>query len=197
MENDKKFIRKYFYIHQYEKEELFLSKMAREGWHFVKLHKGLPTKYEFTKGEPIDYCYQLDYISAEEDTSYYHQLFQDAGWEKVFSWDGAYGGKWYYYRIIPTEGKESHLYTDTTSKLKMYDLLTKKYGLYLVALLFIGLNPLRSILERLPNTLMTSLSGVALLIETCLFLFFIGLYAYMLIGIVMKKMQITKEMERH
>ena len=84
----------------YEKEEEFLSKMASEGWHFVNLHKGLITKYEFDKGEPIDYVYQLDYVNKTEDTQSYHQLFLDAGWEEVFSWDGVYDGKWYYFRKL-------------------------------------------------------------------------------------------------
>ncbi len=126
----KKYVRKSFFPHQYEKEEAFLSKMAREGWQFVNLYAGYPTKYEFEKAEPMDYIYQLDYVTKEEDTESYHLLFLDAGWEEVFGWNGIYESKWYYFRRLKEEGKENRIFTDLDSKCNMYNKLMKKYGLF-------------------------------------------------------------------
>jgi nuclear transport factor 2 (NTF2) superfamily protein len=63
MEKNKKCVIKTFLVHQYEKEEEFLSRMGKEGWHFVKLHIGIPSKYEFVKGEKTDHtCINKTYI---------------------------------------------------------------------------------------------------------------------------------------
>lgn len=142
MEANKKCVRKSFLPHQYDGEELFLEKMHRDGWRFVKLYKGIPTKYEFEKCEPEEYVYQLDYIKTDEDTEVYHQLFLDAGWEEILEWNGV-GGKWYYF-IKKKEGQvRERIFTDVQSKIELINKLIVAYGgfyLLLVSLWCISIN---------------------------------------------------------
>ncbi len=196
MENSKKYVRKSFFAHQYEKEEEFLSKMAREGWHFVNLHRGLLSKYEFDKGEPTDYVYQLDYVNQEEDTESYHQLFQDAGWEEMFSWDGVYNGKWYYFRRIRTGSKEDRIFTDVESKCQLYDKLMKKYGFFFIALLLLQLNALGVEMRQINLAQFPSIHGIGLIIITSLSILFILVYGYMLLGLVFKRIQMKQTLDK-
>jgi hypothetical protein len=131
---ENKIVRKSFWAHQYEKEENYLRAMRLKGWKFIALHKALlSAKYEFEKCEPEEYIYQLDYIKVEEDTISYHQLFKDAEWEEIYSWDGVYNGKWFYYCKKVKNGKKEKLYTDSQSQLELVNKLFKTYGIiYLV-----------------------------------------------------------------
>ncbi len=197
MEDNKKFVRRSFFAHQYEKEEEFLSKMARLGWHFVNLHRGLISKYEFDKGEPMDYIYQLDYVNKEEDTESYHQLFLDAGWQEVFSWDGVYDGKWYYFRRMRTGNQEDRIFTDVESKYQLYDKLMKKYGFFFIALLFLQLNALQIEMRQIRLAQFPSINGIGLIFITSLSILFILLYGYMLLGLVFKKNQLKQTLDKH
>ena len=142
MEN-KKYVRKSFWIHQYEKEEIFLRDMRKKGWKFINLYKGLPTKYEFEKCEPEDYVYQLDYIKNEEDTNDYHLLFQDMGWEEIMPWSG-YGGKWYYFCKKAENGKIEKIFTDQQSKLDLINKLIVTYGGLFLLVFALCLNSVNS-----------------------------------------------------
>lgn len=196
MENNKKFVRRSFFAHQYEKEEEFLSKMASEGWHFVNLHKGLITKYEFDKGEPIDYVYQLDYVNKTEDTESYHQLFLDAGWEEVFSWDGVYDGKWYYFRKLRTGNKEDRIFTDIESKYQLYDKLMKKYGFFFLALLYLQINALTIEVRQIKLAEFPSIHGIGLIFIMSLSILFILVFGYMLLGLVFKRIQVKQSLDQ-
>lgn len=193
MEENKKYIRKSFWVHQYEKEEIFLSKMAKEGWHFVKLYKGLPTKYEFVKGESIDYIYQLDYVVQEEDTEDYHQLFADAGWDEVFSWDGI-GGKWYYFRRIHSDGENERIFTDSESKYQMYEKLWKRFGIFFALLLFLELNGIRGCISILERVGLTSAGGIVVLVSICIFAMVAVLVGYWLAGIIIERNKIKSRL---
>lgn len=193
MEENKKYIRKSFWVHQYEKEETFLSKMANEGWHFVKLHKGIPTKYEFVKGEKVDYIYQLDYVTQEEDTEDYHQLFTDAGWNEVYSWDGV-GGKWYYFHRVHSNGQKERIFTDSESKYQMYEKLWKKFGLLFIFLLFMELNGIWGCISILNRSGLTSLAGTIILISCVIFALITGLLVYWIIGILIEKNKIKNRL---
>ncbi len=197
MEYNKRFVRRSFFAHQYEKEEEFLSKMAREGWHFVKLHRGFLSKYEFEKGEPTDYIYQLDFVNPEEDTESYHQLFLDAGWEETYSWDGVYNGKWYYFRRERTGSKEDRIFTDVESKYQLYDKLMKKYGFFFIVLLFLQVNALGTEMSQIKLARFPSLHGIGLIIITSLSILFIIVYGYMLLGLVLKRRQIKHILDKH
>lgn len=197
MEKTKKYVRRSFFPHQYEKEEAFLSKMAKEGWHFVNLYKGLPTKYEFIKGEPVDYIYQLDYVTVQEDTEDYHQLFKDSGWEEVFSWDGIYRAKWYYYRRIRTDNKVSKIFTDIQSKYQMYEKLWKKYSLFLFVILLVEFNGIRSCINILSESGFPTVFGtLALIFSSILFIFSLFI-VYMIVAIILEKNKIKRELENH
>ncbi|MDP4090229.1 MAG: DUF2812 domain-containing protein, partial [Bacillota bacterium] len=186
MREDRKYVRKSFWVHQYEKEEEFLSGMAREGWHFDKLHRGMPTKYEFVKGEKIDYVYQLDFVTTEEDTANYHQLFEDTGWNEVYSWPGA-GGKWFYFRRIHVDGREERIFTDTESKYQMYEKLWRKFGgIFLIALL-LELNGIRVFVDIIKETGLVSVWGIASLVFCCFLAFISVLLIYWVIGIAIEK----------
>lgn len=139
MKRNKKYVRKCFWVHQYEKEEQFLSDMRSEGWKFVKLYKGFPTKYEFIACEAEEYNYQLDYVCKEDDTKDYHQLFQDAGWEEIMPWDGI-NGKWYYFCKKKEGNREERIYTDAESRLQLVNKLIKTYGFFLVAFIAVEIN---------------------------------------------------------
>lgn len=189
MENNRKFVKKSFFPHQYEKEEVFLSKMAREGWHFIDLHYGLPTTYEFVKGEPVDYVYQLDYISKEEDTESYHQLFADAGWDEVYRWNGLYDCHWYYFRRVRTPGRDYRIFTDPDSKFRMYDKLMKKYGLFLSMMMLLGINGFRMMLEGLSDYAVPSVGFFVYLSLFSLYTILIGFYVYIIGAIIVKRNQ--------
>ncbi len=197
MGEDKKYVRHTYFVHQYEQEEAFLSEMAREGWHFVNLHKGIPTKYEFIKGEPVDYIYQLDYVTTEEDTEDYHQLFSDAGWDEVFSWIGFYGATWYYFRRIRTNDKETKIFTDAQSKYQMYEKLWKKYSLFLFISLYLEFNGIRSFVSILERSGFTSVLGILAIIFSSIFLVFSLFIIYMIVAIIREKNKIRQEIEEH
>jgi hypothetical protein len=192
VEKNIKFVKRSFFPHQYEKEEEFLSKMAREGWQFIDLHYGLPTTYEFEKADPVDYVYQLDYVSKDEDTESYHQLFADAGWDEVYRWHGLYDCEWYYFRRERTPGKDYRIYTDPESKFHMYDKLMKKYGLFFLMILFLVTNGYRMMLEGLFSYQLLTIGGIAYL---CLFLLFTSaciFYIYIIGAIIVKRNQAKK-----
>ncbi len=139
MKENKKYIRRSFWVHQYEQEEQFLRDMRAKGWKFVKLYKGIPTKYEFEQCEPAAYSYQLDYVTPEEDTPNYHQLFQDAGWEEIMPWDGI-NGKWYYFAKKMEGEIEEKIFTDHESKLQLVNKLIKTYGVFFFVFILLEIN---------------------------------------------------------
>ncbi|WPC44093.1 DUF2812 domain-containing protein [Clostridium sp. JS66] len=194
MAESKKYVRKSFLVHQYEKEEEFLSNIAKEGWHFVKLHKGIPTKYEFVKGEKIDYIYQLDFVTAEEDTEDYHQLFADAAWDEVYSWCGI-GGKWYYFRKVQSPGEEERIFTDSESKYNMYNKLWKKFGLYLMFSIFLEVSVLIRLIDRITRVGIVSSEGIFLTVLSCMFICFITLFIYAITGIIIEKNKIKRRLD--
>lgn len=105
---------KWFWAWQDEKEEAWLSEMAREGLHLEGIP--FPGRYKFQKGEPANYVYRLDYQSVKsKDKESYLQLFEDAGWEHV----GNMGG-WVYFRIKTNDGEAPEIFSDTVSKMGKY-----------------------------------------------------------------------------
>lgn len=196
MMSDKKFIRKTFFAHQYEKEEQFLSKMAKDGWNFVELHRGIPSKYEFEKVEPADYVYQLDYVLKTEDTPDYHQLFADAGWDEVYRFTGIYDGTWYYFRKRRVEGQETRIFSDAESRLQLYDKLLTKYGIFYIVILFIEINPIINIYRGLFSESMTIGRSLLYLLLCSIITFFILMFGYMLFGLVIKRFQMKKETQK-
>ena len=115
MENTKVRKFKLFWMWQDREEEIWLRKMAQEGYHLSKLV--FSTIYEFTLGEPSDVIYRMDYTDIrKEDLEPYFQLFQDSGWEYI---DGGFG--WYYFRKPADSNDTNEIYTDAESKIKKYE----------------------------------------------------------------------------
>ncbi|MDF2845533.1 MAG: hypothetical protein K0R00_3959 [Herbinix sp.] len=193
METNKKIIRKTFLPHQYEKEELYLSKMAKEGWVFVKFQAGLPTKYEFIQSEPIDYIYQLDYVKEKENTDSYHQLFADAGWEEVYASDGIYNGKWYYFRRLRNDDKHTAIFTDNESKIHLYTKLLKDYSLFYLFLFMIQYFGCSSFIRGIFREGLSAVDNVFFAIFTLTSLLINILYIAMIVGIYNKRMKLMKK----
>lgn len=115
---------KWFWAWQDEKEEAWLSEMAREGLHLEAVSLG---RYKFRKGAPADYVYRLDYQSLRsKDKESYLQLFEDTGWEHVGDMSG-----WMYFRIKASEGESPEIFSDTESKMGKY----QRVMIYLVIFL--------------------------------------------------------------
>jgi hypothetical protein len=127
MENanvETKKIHKWFWPWEDEREEAWLSQMAKQGWHLVK--PDLLGQYTFAAGEAKDVVYPLDFISDNKKDESYLQLFKDAGWEHV----GILGG-WQYFRKQVNPGENTEIFTDNDSKIAKY----QRVLLYLVIFL--------------------------------------------------------------
>ncbi len=195
MKENRKYVRRSFYVHQHEKEEEFLSKMSRDGYHFKKLYRGIPTKYEFEKGERTEYIYQIDYITKKEDTEDYHQLFKDAGWEEIFSW-WAPGGTWYYFRKIAVNGNEERIYTDYESKYNLYNKLLRVFGPLIIISLLIELNALRVSIWDFRHA---SDNFAESLLNIFMIVFFAGviiMIGYWMVGLINERNKIKNKLNR-
>ncbi len=103
---------KLFWAWEDEREEAWLTEMARQGWHLVQPGLGF---YPFVQGEPRNMVYRMDFKAAGKDMGEYVQLFADAGWEYV----GALGS-WQYFRKEIKAGESTEIYTDAASKIQKY-----------------------------------------------------------------------------
>lgn len=117
-----------------QKEEEWLSRMAREGFHLQRFF--FPV-YTFTKGEPADVVYRLDYRpTLKLDRSEYLGLFKDAGWEHVFEF-----ANWHCFRTRARDGRTPEIFTDQTSRIG-------KYRRLLIVLVVVALPNLQFLLTR-------------------------------------------------
>jgi len=117
-EDNKRFKRvsRLFFAWQEKKEENWLIEMSKKGWHLDDT--GFLT-YIFRKGEPKDIIYRLDFkIIRNETIDDYITLFEDSGWEFISRM-----GPWYYFRTEAKKGEGQELYSDNTSKIRMYNSL--------------------------------------------------------------------------
>jgi len=116
---------RWFWAWQDEAEEDWLSEMSAQGYHMQTSH-GLGL-YTFTRGEPADYTYRLDYLAAsKQEAETYYQLFADAGWEFI----GAMAG-WQYFRIPTPPGETPEIYSDPQSKVRKYERLVGTLVIFL------------------------------------------------------------------
>lgn len=103
---------KFITVDQLDKEQDFLHRMALEGWHFTK-YKNL--RYHFEEGKPANYIYRIDYKETLEDLDEYLTIFEDAGWEAVYSYP-IFQGSWIYFRKLSTdETQPLEIFTDKDS----------------------------------------------------------------------------------
>lgn len=110
-----------------DKEERWLGRMAKEGWHLTA-PRGF--YYRFEKGAPADMVYRLDYQSpSRSDRKEYLGLFKDAGWEYAGQFSN-----WYYFRTKAGDGQASEIHTDPESRIAKYRRL-----LALLVIIFIAM----------------------------------------------------------
>ena len=110
---------KFITVDQLEKEQEFLHDMDLKGWHF-KCYKNL--RYHFEQTPPANYVYRIDYKETLEDLDEYLAIFEDAGWEVVYSYP-IFQGSWIYFRKLSTDdSRDLEIFTDRDS---MVDLLKK------------------------------------------------------------------------
>lgn len=110
---NRKKVRKYLFIWDWEEEERWLNEMAAQGWHFVKYT--FPFSYTFEKGEPnaYQYCLQaLDSKMGSKETQDYLAFLRDMDIEFVDSYLF-----WVYLRKA-NDGKPFELFSDVESKVR-------------------------------------------------------------------------------
>ncbi len=106
---------KWFWPWQDERLEHWLGQMSQQGWHLAGA--AWPARYTFTRGEPADLVYRLDWqeTSRKEQPSY-RQLFADAGWEHAATHAG-----WQIFRRPATNDATGEIFTDVDSKVAKYE----------------------------------------------------------------------------
>lgn len=121
--SEQKRVFRFYWAWEDHREEVWLERMAREGWQLVQ--GGV--LFTFQRAEPAEVRYRLDYRpGGSGGLKDYLLLFRDAGWEHVCSFFG-----WQYFRS-PAEANAPEIYTDTTSRIEKYQRLKK-----LILVLFI------------------------------------------------------------
>ncbi|BBF42518.1 hypothetical protein lbkm_1200 [Lachnospiraceae bacterium KM106-2] len=190
--SEMKYVRKSFWIHQYEKEEIFLTEMRKKGWKFKKLYKGIPTKYEFESCEPEEYTYQIDYVKKENDTEDYHLLYQDAGWTEIMQWE-AVGGKWYYF-CKKGCNMEERIYTDEESRYSLIDSLWKKYSIYFLLCCLLEVNGILGCLNMIRHDELLSVLGILAIAFIVIFSSAILFIFYNVVALFLQRSKIRKKL---
>ncbi|GGH78295.1 hypothetical protein JOD43_000942 [Pullulanibacillus pueri] len=139
---------KIFWAWQDEKEEHWLSQMAKSGWYYEQWH--FPFIYSFSKGRPHGYIYKSDYRPklSREDREEYLAIFKDAGWDYVMDQLG-----WYYFRADGEARHTTELFSDTDSKVQKYKQLLKTLTTIFIAVVIIYM----AIVAFNPNSYMLAL----------------------------------------
>lgn len=121
MNNVKRCFR-FFTLFDYDKEEKWLNEMNKKGW---KLRKG-GLCFVFDKCEPEDVVYKLDFQKNDIDKNGYLKMYEDYGWEYVYSFNN-----YMYFRknadnISDSEdSNELDIFSDNESKLDMMKKIIK------------------------------------------------------------------------
>ena len=105
----------FFTIPEYEKEQNWLRAQHNKGWDFTGVT--FPGFYHFTKCEPQDVIYQLDYNQdGIQNKAEYIQMFKDCQWEYITDFVG-----YSYFRKAVADIKlgEEEIFNDYESKLEM------------------------------------------------------------------------------
>lgn len=145
-----------FFAWQGEEEENWLIKMSKQGWHLD--NTGFLT-YVFRKGEPKDIIYRLDFKTIRSGTiDDYITLFEDSGWEYV----SKMGPFWYYFRTEAKKGESHELYSDNTSKIRMYKSLRWLLIILCGPVAYSGIILYGRIIEKMEGGIMGVISAQAL-----------------------------------
>lgn len=108
-------MKKFKVFWNFEREEAWLSDMARQG-HILKKYSVFG-RYHFAEGEPQDLAYRVDYrvFNARSDFEDYVALCGDAGWQLVYG--SPWGGSQYF---LPKEGADRQFFSDRASAAARY-----------------------------------------------------------------------------
>lgn len=110
----------FFFLPDFEKEEVYLAEQHRQGWKFQKNKFGF--FYFFEKCLPEEVSYQLDFKPNGQDKEEYLQMFADYGWDYVGDCN-----HFSYFRENESLG-EVELYSDRQSKFEMIDrIITRQF----------------------------------------------------------------------
>ena len=128
---ERKKIRKWFWAWDDQKEEVWLQKMAQEGW-MLEEYKWF--KYTFKAAAPSKVVYRLDHQMGSPDRSYF-DLFDMDGWHLVSSFGG-----WYYFCKEDDGTDKLEIFTDVHSRAAKYIRLSN-YLLFVLAMYGLSLWP--------------------------------------------------------
>ena len=106
---------KWFTTSEYKKEEVYLSEMHARGWKLTGIT--FPGFYHFTKCEPEEVRYQLDYSLEGQRHKYeYVRVFEDCGWEYLMDFVG-----FSYFRkpVADMCNKDEEIFSDEQSRVEM------------------------------------------------------------------------------
>ena len=120
---------KYFTIAEEKKEEKYLRSQHKKGWKFKGVSLGI--FYRFTKCEPEDVVYQLDYNEeGNENLEEYVQMYKDMGWEYITK----FVGYSYFRKPLSQMDGEEEIFSDASSKADMMKRIYKGRLRYCIAL---------------------------------------------------------------
>lgn len=132
---------KWFWHWQDDKEEAWLTEMAKKGLHLAQVSPF--GKNSFPTGESQDFLYRLDFVwFGKMDGSFSH-LYQDAGWEQVGELMGCH-----YWRKSVKLGETAEIINDTKSKVQSYRRLLGFLDIFSLPIFFHMFN-LRNYLIRI------------------------------------------------
>jgi len=124
---ERKTIRKWWWVWQFEQEELWLNTMAQEGWVLESVR--FP-KYHFVRCEPGEYTVRLEMHGKDGD---YLSFMEELGAEYV-----GRVSQWLYFRKKTVDG-EFDIFSDIDSRIAHLDKIGKMLAAVGAANLLIGL----------------------------------------------------------
>lgn len=157
--------------------EAWLEKKEAQGWRLTRSNLG-GIRFVFAKDKPHQVAYAADYQQAVKPE--YYSLYQDIGWQLMYSWGG-----WYIWRMDYQQDKP-RLYTDITSRQEMNSRLRNLLFSALAALLPSLVVTFNHVDLRAPLSVI--LYGVLL------FFFAMDIYGIIKLGKVIQKLKPDQEL---
>ncbi len=127
---ERKTVRKWVWVWDFDKEEEWLENMAQNGWTLDGV--GFCT-YHFIKTEPGEYSVRFQCLPRAEENDEYASLMDDSGAERVGRMV-----QWVYYRKKTADGP-FELFSDLDSRISHLDRIAKIILIIAIANLLIGL----------------------------------------------------------
>lgn len=156
--------------------ENWLEQKEAEGWHLFNVNAQIVFNFVRTESKKVRYC--ADYQSKLDPE--YKTIFQDAGWELVFS-----GAGWYLWRMEYT-GERPEIYTDVDSLIGRNKRLMTMLGI-------IALAEVPIMTSALTSTTNGQSANSALLCLIAVFYCFVG-YAIYKLSAVNNKLKERKKL---